>query len=767
MPLPFQLRMFFALLLAAGFAPWGLLAQNGRKLSGAVVTRADEAVAGVTVVARGAFGERRSTTDANGRFSLVVPAEPLALRVEGRHIVANESRLADGRANIEDIVLHVELLPPVYKQIVITAAAFDPAVDRRNAAVFRNTLFSRDDQIFHLLDAGINAGQHEGGGKSLEIRRFGFNLDHGGVSGGLKVLVDNIQQNQGTQGHGQGYLGQLKSLIPELVEDVDIYNGPFHAEYGDFSGLGVVHIRTRDALPDLLTVRLQGGRFDSGRAFVGWSPHGPRADALLAYEGSYTNGPFRNHSRYRRDNFTGRVNRRLAHNQAFSLKLDAARNTFYSSGQLPLDEVAAGRLNRFGFVDPDLGGRFRSGALAVYYSREGVRGDRLKLDGFLARSLFDLYSNFTFYLSDPVNGDEIQQHDSRLQQGANAHYMRPQSLPGARGLLIVGANVHANQIHVGLFSTVARRPTAARTLAHANVNNAAGYVQQGVDLLGGRLHFDAGLRYDYFRFRVNDRLLPSASGSAGEGRFQPKLNLAVTPWQRMALTLHFNYGRGISSQDARGVVQQPGGPKLSTTDFYQTGIAGQWGRLALGGDFFLIDRSNEQVYVPDDGTIEFRGPSRAYGGELKFSAQITTRLAFHAGFTRVGNALFRGTAPRVYVESAPHFVSNAALTLTEWRGWSGTLRYRHSSSYRLDGLLPTIRAADFDVLDLSAAKRLRRGVEFHLAFDNLTNRNYFETQNFFLSRVRPGKPPAERIHATPGFPIQFTAGLTVRFGATR
>jgi hypothetical protein len=85
------------------------------------------------------------------------------------------------------------------------------------------------------LAAGINTGQHEGGGKSLEIRRFGYNLDHGGVNGGLKVLVDDIQQNQGTQGHGQGYLGTLKSPTPELIDDVDILNGPFNAEYGDWS----------------------------------------------------------------------------------------------------------------------------------------------------------------------------------------------------------------------------------------------------------------------------------------------------------------------------------------------------------------------------------------------------------------------------------------------------------------------------------------------------------------------------------------------------
>jgi hypothetical protein len=138
--------------------------------------------------------------------------------------------------------------------------------------VFDRTLFTRDDQIFQQLNAGINAGQHEGGGKSLEIRRFGFNLDHGGVNGGLKVLLDDVQQNQGTQGHGQGYLGALKSLSPELIQDVTIINGPFSPEYGDFSGLGVVHIRQRESLPDQFTARLQGGNFDTGRGFFAWSP---------------------------------------------------------------------------------------------------------------------------------------------------------------------------------------------------------------------------------------------------------------------------------------------------------------------------------------------------------------------------------------------------------------------------------------------------------------------------------------------------------------
>jgi hypothetical protein len=207
-------------------------AQSGgaRTLSGALVTSRNEAVAGATIMATSSSGEQIATSDAEGNFTLTVPREAVTLVVTGKNLVTVEKTIAPDAPSV-NLRIEVEyLIPKIHDGLVISASQLDPTIDRRNEAVYRDTLFSRDDQVFHTLDAGVNAGQHEGGGKSLEIRRFGFNLDHGGVSGGLKVLVDNVQQNQGTQGHGQGYLGQLKSLTPELVQDVDILNGPFNAE---------------------------------------------------------------------------------------------------------------------------------------------------------------------------------------------------------------------------------------------------------------------------------------------------------------------------------------------------------------------------------------------------------------------------------------------------------------------------------------------------------------------------------------------------------
>lgn len=735
-----------------------------RNISGIIITKKHELVEGVTIVARYASGEKKTTTDGEGHFNLIVPNEPVTLRVEGRYVVAHERQISASES-ATDLEIEVEyVIPPVHESVVIVAAPLEPKIDRRNGAIYTDTLFSRDDQVFHTLDAGINAGQHEGGGKSLEIRRFGFNTDHGGVGGGLKVLVDNFQQNQGTQGHGQGYLGQLKSLTPELVEDVDIINGPFSAEYGDFSGLGVVHIRLRETLPDQFTLRLQGGSFDTFRGFFAYSPKLERANALIAYEASRTDGPFINPLDYKRDNVTGNYVYSLSDKRTLGLKFNFGRNDFFSSGQIPLDLVAARELDRFGFIDPENGGRIRTGFGGLYYKNEMADGSIFKLDGFVARSLFDLYSNFTFFLNDEVNGDEIQQHDSRLQEGTNAQYMRPFMLGGNRALFIAGGNLHANQINVGLNNSIARAPFRVVTQAHANVTNVAGYFQQSIGLFRGKLRLDGGLRYDYFRFDVEDKVVPDFSGVEGGGRFQPKANISFTPSDHVPIALYFNYGRGIASQDARGVVQRPDGEKISTTDFYQTGVSANFSRVGLSGDLFLIDRSNEQVYIPDDGSFEFKGPSRAYGFEAKTSVKLTRALAFNGGFTKVSNAFFRGTVPRLYLDSAPHFVSNAALTLANWRGFSGSLRYRHISNYRLDGEDPSIRASGLDVIDFSMARRIRHWLELNMSVDNLTDKHYFETQNFFESRVRPGDPVIERIHATPGYPIGLTIALTFRFG---
>ena len=752
------LLLLTVLSLASGLAQQSgiagrVLDPQGRAVPDArLYLRAGSVTVGTSVSDR--QGQYRLTIDRPGSFRLVV--EATGFQPAERDVV-----LADGGVQSLDVALSG--IAGQHDSVVINARAVEPSLDLRNSEVFSRTLFTRDDQVMQQLNAGIDAGQHEGGGKSLEIRRFGFNLDHGGTSGGLKVLVDDVQQNQGTQGHGQGYLGALKALSPELIQDVTIINGPFSAEYGDFSGLGVVHIRQRESFPDQFTLRLQGGNFDTGRGFLAFSPDVDRLDAYFAYEGSYTDGPFINAGRYRRDNVNANATRSLRENEKLGFRVLFGRNDFYSSGQIPLDLVSEGLLDRFGYIDPTHGGRVRLGTVSAYYSNTRPNGDTWKADGFVSRSLFDLFSNFTMYLNDPMNGDAFQQHDSRLQEGINGQYTHPQRLGSVAAVMVAGFNFHDNQINVGLYPRQGRTPTGVTTRANAHVTNGAGYLQENLSFFHGRLLLGGGVRFDEFRYDLADRVHPDASGVQMAGRWQGKGSAAFTPSHRVPLTFTANYGRGINSIDARGVVQRPDQPRLATTDFYQLGTSSNFGRVGISTDVFLIDHSNEQVYVPDDGSFEFKGPSRAYGYEAKASIALTRRLSLNGGLTKIANAYYKGGDTRVYVDSAPHFVANAALTLASWRGWSGSLRMRAINHYRLDGEDPSIVATGHTVFDFGVARQIRRGIEFNLSLDNLTNRDYWETQNYFESRVAPLAPALWRIHATPGYPLTVVAGMTFRF----
>jgi hypothetical protein len=299
------------------------------------------------------------------------------------------------------------------------------------------------------------------------------------------------------------------------------------------------------------------------------------------------------------------------------LKWNGGRNDFYSSGQIPLDEVDAGRIDRYGGLSPGDGGHIVAGRVGGYYSHDLDSGATWKADGFVERSLFDLYSNFTFFLNDPVNGDGIQQHDSRLSEGTNVQYVRPQIFDRAAGVLTLGANLLATQTNVGLLPSVNRDPIGVFTSDHASISNGGGYVQENFSLYNGKLTLGGGLRWDLFRFTTQDFLDTRFSGSVTAAELQPKASASYTPSHRVPLKLFFNYGRGISSMDARGVVREPKQPHIATIDFYQAGATHHFNeRFSLLTNFFWIQPSNQLVYIPDDGSIEFAGPSRSYGYEV-------------------------------------------------------------------------------------------------------------------------------------------------------
>lgn len=795
----FVFKIFRVLILIAAIFNISLFAQtsnSARTFSGIVVTQQFELVPNIVIEVRTSDGKLSTVSGADGSFSLQVPVEPLSVKFYGKNINF-VTRIFAPTDEIGDLQIKISyIIAPINESVTIRANPLTPEIEQHNEEAFKNKIFvARDDQIIQSLNAGISAGQHEGGGKSIEIRRFGFNLDHGGVNGGLKVLVDNFQQNQVTQGHGQGFLGSLKSLSSELVDDVTVINGPFSAQFGDFSGLGVVQIHQKESLPQQLTLRFQAGSFDSYRTFLAYSPQIKNVSSFISYEGAYTNGPFLKPLNYRRDNITGNITYKIDDTQAISFKINYGRNNFSSSGEIPIDEVAAGRLDRFGVLDPFNGGKNQQGIVGVYYRKEFKSGQTFKVDGFLRRSLFDLTSDFTFFLLDPVYGDQIEQHDSRLEEGVNSQYLLPYKLFGRQSLLTFGGNFHASQINVGLTPTfngdINRKflpgnidnADVTFTSAHANVNNYAGYAQNGIDLAHGHIHVEAGLRFDTFTFDVNGfeqtNIYRPLVGKQSATKFQPKLTAVWSPFETFPISFYGNYGRGISSQDARGVIRNPDSPKVSTTDFYQTGAVYNGRHFSVAPNFFFIDRSNEQVYIPDDGSIAFAGRSRSYGIEIKTFVRLNKYLTFNGGVTQVFRAFYPGQFTndiprrRIIVDTAPHTTANGSFVLSKLRGFDAWLTWRHISNYRLDGADPNIIASGNDVVDFSLSKHLRKWMDVNLSIDNVLNKRYYETQQYHESRLRSDVPIGvdpetgreiypSRIHFTPGYPITFNFGITFK-----
>lgn len=750
-------------------------AQAPVSISGTVLDQQGMAVPNAKVEATDGVGRVKVETVASdqGQYTIHVEAGgvySLSATAEGFERVATEPRLfTEDRINVNLEFGHLKSAVDV---LTVTERVIEPAVDQRDQAIFNRTLFTRDDQVFQTLGSGLSLGQHAGGGKSLEVRRFGFNLDHGGTGGGLRVMMDDILQNSVSGGHAHGYLGALKGLSPELVADVSLINGPFNAQYGDFSGLGVVNIKTRTEMPDQLTARLQLGQFNTRRIFSAYSPQWDKTSALLAFESSYTDGPYQRPLEYTRHNLTGAWLRKLTPMDTLGFRLLGSINNSYAAGQLPVDQIEAGKLNRFGNIDPYDGNLSRSGTFAGYYTKERPNGEIFRVDGMVNRLLFDLFSDFTFFLNDPIRGDAFGQHDSRLQEAANAQYVRPHSfrasfLGESFGTFTGGFNYLDNQINLKLFGRQARVPTDLRTWANTRIVNPGFYGQENLVLAGGRIRLDLGLRYDEFQFFVHDRMTATPDNNRAGGAWQPKIGLAYTPDPNLPLTLYANYGRAVTSTNARTLIAEPQSILTAATDFYQLGSSYNKGRVSLAASSFWIDRSNELIYAADAGTTEFVGPSRSYGFEAKSSLQITRALSWNGSITKVLNAFYRDTAPREYIDRAPHFTAYTSFTLADWKRWNGSVRMRSINHYILNGEQAHSKVSGHTVFDFSVARRLNHWLELNFAVDNLLDKQYYETFERYTSRLQ-GEDALERVHGTPGYGRTIIGGVTINlFPKTR
>jgi hypothetical protein len=253
---------------------------------------------------------------------------------------------------------------------------------------------------------GMVVTQHSGQGKANQYFLRGFNLDHGTD---FATWVAGMPVNLRTHGHGQGYT-DLGFVIPELVSSVDYWKGPYYANIGDFSSAGGAKMHYTDALKQGLAIGTVGN-FNYQRALLAASPRLGPGILTYALEYEHSDGPWQLPADYNKWNGLLRYVVPLG---AGTLGLTAMGYTgqWNSTDQIPLRAVQSGQLDRFGTIDTSDGGDSARYSLSADYAVP-LAGGEFTSTAYWFKYRLNLFSNFTYFLEDPVNGDHYEQADER------------------------------------------------------------------------------------------------------------------------------------------------------------------------------------------------------------------------------------------------------------------------------------------------------------------------------------------------------------------
>jgi outer membrane receptor for monomeric catechols len=642
-----------------------------------------------------------------------------------------------------------------------------------------------------LLNAapGFFSIQHAGGGKANQYFLRGFDADHGTD---VAFFVDGVPINAVTHGHGQGYT-DLHFVIPELIQRMEVRKGPYYSEYGDFATAGAVNLVLDSEKPHS-SLSLGGGTHRTFRGLTILSPKTDSVKPLIAVEVFGTDGPFQNPEDLLRVNVFARTSFDLRGRTRLSLTGTAYINDWNASGQIPLREVQSGNLDYFGSIDPNEGGQSQryslymsidSPAKAGAAGKRSVGGEGLSLVGWVTHSRFALYSNFTFFANNPVDGDMIRQGDNRTTFGLRTKYGFVHRFDRVSLKSRFGANFRFDAIDNTLQDAPARE--VANTRADAEVGQGSVGVFAEEELSWKWLRLIGGLRVDYFGFNVNDRLEDTSvldtktSGERAQAIVLPKASLITQPVE--PLELFFNFGRGFHSNDARGVVlgADPVTPLTAALGWELGARVIAWERLELSAVFFWLKLDSELVWVGDEGTTEPNGETRRLGIETQVRLQILPWLLADLDVTWVRAEFVNNPGNANAVALAPELLLSGGLTARDERtGLSGRLGvfYIADRPATEDRFLT---AEGFVRIDASFGwDNERFGIQAQLL--NLFNSRWRQAQFATTGRLPGENSPAdcpsgtrpvtepdgafvgcEDMHFTPGWPIHFQVLATVKF----
>jgi outer membrane receptor protein involved in Fe transport len=611
------------------------------------------------------------------------------------------------------------------------------------------------------LTPGLIIGQHHGGGKGDQILFRGFDSDHGTD---FAVFVDGIPVNIVSHAHGQGY-ADLHWLIPETIDRVEIYKGPYFAHLGDFATSGAMNIITKRRDKDS-SFSIAGGSYNTQR-YVGVlsPPEGTPLTPYLAFEAYHNDGPFKSENNYNRFNVFSKFNLFSSATSNLSFLGTFFKTYWDASGQIPARAVREGTLGGFGTLDPSEGGKSERQNLSFIYNYADAH-QSFRAQTWASWYRLQLWSNFTFFLNFPVEGDGIEQNDKRFLTGNNIDYRRNYRLWGMPMETFAGFQSRFDHARVGLFNQTnrARRDTVSNN--DIEQTNLGWFAQQEIRPTEW-LRAQFGLRLDNFWFDVDQKGDPAAvenpiSGNAYDSIVSPKVNLILTPFKDTdyvkGTNLFVNFGTGFHSNDARVIVQDD---KKEIPRYIggELGFRSRfWDKVDLSLAYWRAHLESELVFVGDAGTFEPSGKSRRQGMESEIRYDIFPWLAYDLDLAYTWSRMVESGG---HVPLAPRFTAFSGLTARLDSGVQSRLQVRHVGS-RYGTEDTNLKTRAYTIFDLLLKYEWSR-YEVFVSLENLANTEWRSAETFFESR-RSLAEPIEGVldsHFTPGDPFTVRAGLTI------
>jgi hypothetical protein len=631
-----------------------------------------------------------------------------------------------------------------------------------------NRPLARTAELLEVVP-GLIVTQHSGDGKANQYFMRGFNLDHGTD---FRTTVTGMPVNMPTHAHGQGY-SDLNFLIPELVQTIQYKKGTYYASEGDFSAAGAAEIDYLRVLPAGIA-SLEVGQNGYRRALLANSTEAGPGNLLYALEAAGNDGPWDNPENYKRYNGVLSYGWKSGADEFRAIGM-AMRSSWDATDQVPQRAVNAGAIDRFGTVDPTDGGETARYSLSADWTRRYQDG-RLRANAYLIRSRLDLFSNFTYFLDNPVDGDQFHQAERRTVTGFNIDRSFTHALAGRDSETSAGVQVRRDRLApVGLYSTAARQRIGTTREDRVD-ETAAGLFVSNATQWTDWFRTIAGLRADHYVFDVASGI-PANSGKVSATISSPKLSAIFLPTRDMELYL--NWGRGFHSNDARGVLQSVDPATGTTVDRDGNDVTratplvkavGKEAGIRLTGlvtglqtslSLWQLNLASELLFVGDAGTTEASRPSRRTGIELANYYTPAPGWIIDADLAWSRPRFADNDPAGAYIPGAIERTVSVGASGASGP-WSGGVRLRYFGSRPLieDN---SVRSGSSMLVNAKLGYAVSKNVKVSLEVLNLFNRQVSDIDYYYASRLAGEAAPVADRHSHPGEPRSVRAAVVYNF----